>query len=929
MLTFHTTRFSPTPLNHGESVALTLAGVFVPGSFLSRERLNTRSPIRALSSISTFAAGSAHSLLLRKMDPSEYLSPSSEYLPPSPAHAAAAPSPAYPAAAPSPAYAAAALPPTYAAAPPAGPSVFVLSPLPGNIYEADRYFYSPDANVMEGDYAALLTFAGRYGYPLAIYQCPDLAAFQASYPTAIVRPFAEVPASFIARGHELMLSTAASAAPSLAGLGSSPSLLSHPSAQESAQGSYHTRQKDPPSVAAAKSSSIPFSRPSVFPSPHRRPDPEGVDGPSSVFGMGGSRGIGGFGGPGHTGGMGYRQVSSRLPPLSSSSYSSIDDDLRAYNFPGPIPETIPSVVFHRHGAPPPPGVHPHVPASVAHTTAHTVSSLRSLHHGDLSTSSASDITVSGWPSSTGAVPPVVPSMTHPGAVYSLPPATSSSSSTSTHLDKPSIKMEPFKLSEIKDVKSYLDMHDEISFYLRSAEYSTGRSDALLITNPSNAEASRYWEGQLRIAVKNGGLRFLFENTGSRFHGKGFEMIEVLNRHCRPDSVTNAFTTLMSLFNDVQKDTEPIVEFRSRFDGMILDMGRGKVVIPPLLLVMIFLRALHTRYSDILDQFRSRYKDLETASLDSVVADVKYHDEFLLVGSTLKTPRKGGPGALAAAVDKNGKEWSNPFEWISSLSVKTMKTRWDRAIAGTGICPICHRAEKPWHVPANCPLLKDLNLKLVNGPTKPTAPVLAGSQTPAPAAASTTPGGLAASVDESAPTDGAPSGLMAAVEEDEYSSDGDLFRWTGDDMGLDFCVPLGAPNKSNPSVSHYPSCSQVSVVHTTSTTPSKSPTTCTSSSCLILPDHLQSIIRRLATSSISPDSNSRVAVADTGATDHMFPDKTAFISYKRISHLQVRMGNNSYLPVLGRGTVIISLNGKRVLIRHALHVPGLAVPLYSL
>jgi hypothetical protein len=27
-----------------------------------------------------------------------------------------------------------------------------------------------------------------------------------------------------------------------------------------------------------------------------------------------------------------------------------------------------------------------------------------------------------------------------------------------------------------------------------------------------------------------------------------------------------------------------------------------VVIPPLLLVMIFIRALHSRYSDILDQF---------------------------------------------------------------------------------------------------------------------------------------------------------------------------------------------------------------------------------------------------------------------------------------------------------------------------------------
>ena len=62
---------------------------------------------------------------------------------------------------------------------------------------------------------------------------------------------------------------------------------------------------------------------------------------------------------------------------------------------------------------------------------------------------------------------------------------------------------------------------------------------------------------------------------------------------------------------------------------------------------------------------------------------------------------------------------------------------------------------------------------------------------------------------------------------------------------------------------------------------------------------------------------------------MFPDTSAFISYKTTSNLKVRMGNNTYLPVLARGSAIISLNGQRVLVRHALHVPGLAVPLYSL
>ena len=204
------------------------------------------------------------------------------------------------------------------------------------------------------------------------------------------------------------------------------------------------------------------------------------------------------------------------------------------------------------------------------------------------------------------------------------------------------------------------------------------------------------------------------------------MIDVLNRHCRPDSVKDALTTLMSLFNDVQGDSKPI----ARFDGMIMNMSRCKVVIPPFLLVMIFIRALHLRYSDILDQFHSRYKDLDSAMVNSVVADVKYHDSFQLVNHNKKTPKKGGPGASAVAVDKSGKEWTNSFKWLSSFSIKTVKTWWDRAIAGMGICPICHRTE----VPANCPLVKDLNLKLVAGPPSHPVPAPASSPTPASAAA---------------------------------------------------------------------------------------------------------------------------------------------------------------------------------------------------
>jgi hypothetical protein len=173
--------------------------------------------------------------------------------------------------------------------------------------------------------------------------------------------------------------------------------------------------------------------------------------------MGGLGGFGSLGGPGGLGGMGYHRASARRTPPSSFSSYTTNGAFWSYNFPGTIPETIPSVVIHRHGDPPPPGGHPHVPTSVAHTTAMTVFPLRSLPRGDISTLSASDLSLSGWPApSADLTPPVV--------VAAIPPAPAPSSSSSSYtslapLDKPSLKTEPFKLSEIKDVKSYLDMQD--------------------------------------------------------------------------------------------------------------------------------------------------------------------------------------------------------------------------------------------------------------------------------------------------------------------------------------------------------------------------------------------------------------------------------------------------------------------------------------
>jgi hypothetical protein len=290
-------------------------------------------------------------------------------------------------------------------------------------------------------------------------------------------------------------------------------------------------------------------------------------------------------------------------------------------------------------------------------------------------------------------------------------------------------------------KAYLNLSSTIQYYLCCPEFSTQRLDNALVTDLRNAKASAYWEGQISVAIQDVSLCFLFENKGSMYDGKGFKMLAALNQHCRPDSVANAFTTLMSLFNDSMGKLEEIMALRSRFDGMVNNMSRCKIILPPVLMVMFFLCSLHSCYINLLEQFCSCYKSFEGTPLDSIVADVRYHNEFKLVGSDKKVSARKGAKAVAAtasyAVDKQGKEWRNPYEWLASFDIKGIKKRWTHLLAGNGFGPICHY-DKDKHAPITYLLLAELNLKLI-GVSPPAGPP---ATAPAPAA-SPSPGGISA------------------------------------------------------------------------------------------------------------------------------------------------------------------------------------------
>ncbi len=122
-----------------------------------------------------------------------------------------------------------------------GPKIFQLSPLPGNLYDIDRFYYAPLADITEGGFAALIAFASLHGHPLIFHNCPDIAAFQVIFPSAVVRPFSEVPQAILRRGRDILSEATAAAAAADASVASSSTLLS------GAVGSF--RGADLPSVA--------------------------------------------------------------------------------------------------------------------------------------------------------------------------------------------------------------------------------------------------------------------------------------------------------------------------------------------------------------------------------------------------------------------------------------------------------------------------------------------------------------------------------------------------------------------------------------------------------------------------------------------------------------------------------------------------------
>ncbi len=420
------------------------------------------------------------------------------------------------------------------------------------------------------------------------------------------------------------------------------------------------------------------------------------------------------------------------------------------------------------------------------------------------------------------------------------------------------------------------------------------------------------------------------------------MIEHIDKYFNPSGRVDSLSQIFDLIDIKQAQNESVITLKARFSHVFARLKMGGVAIDLALQVGFMLRALRTTYQGVVQDFRLGRHSLASATLQSVVEQCMSYDKDPWKGPVGKDGKPARtPSANAAGASGNK---SNPYEVMASCSFGNHMSRWQAGCKDCSErCMICHNTlKKPAHHSKDCPILKQIRLKLVkrtpgNGGD---AASRVGHEAPATAPEPTPPAAPVPATVKNGGSTGTIGAFMVATKAKSYDL-GDEFDYEGKYEGLVF----SGKTKSNASL--YPHASHITAKITEDTHPPANPPPAMTSCChsissmdrtgvctVQLPKQVIALLNNPPAHSIAFMSTklrprTSLLVADTGATDHMIPDKSAFNSYRPVTGRRVRMGNNLFAPILGTGSAVIALKGKHILIRDCLQVPALCNPLYSL
>jgi hypothetical protein len=399
-----------------------------------------------------------------------------------------------------------------------------------------EFYYDPSPDVTQGSFEAVHAFFMANRHNAETLECPDLDAFVAASPGAIIRwLFKLLVLVFSKRGQLLIMQAIAGLTSTVGGFalgGSMPTVTPRlfldrysevlpPLRSDSLFATVLLSHVT--SVLPALGGGTPAPAPVHHGGPPSCPDPVGVDAASSArpaaslhFGGHGLHysqhpqhvrsspalcggyvpfDYGGFFRPAPPSNFSYYHHGHGGPPAHHGGHPSVQLSPSVHGGRQAPPWDVPLYVYGNAPFPQGHGGYPRATTLVALSLAFAgLSHHPSLPQDDHHSSSGSDITMS-FPGPGQGLPP--PLLYHPRP----PPAPSVP-------DAPPFSMaKVLKLDSIKDAKAYLDALGIIEFYICDPNFSPGLADGALVTTSFNFEASCLWEGQLCLAIKDGSCNF--------------------------------------------------------------------------------------------------------------------------------------------------------------------------------------------------------------------------------------------------------------------------------------------------------------------------------------------------------------------------------------------------------------------------------------
>ncbi len=438
--------------------------------------------------------------------------------------------------------------------------------------------------------------------------------------------------------------------------------------------------------------------------------------------------------------------------------------------------------------------------------------------------------------------------------------------------------------------------------MRFPKYS---ADGPLATTPSNAANSNWLANLLTIKVGEPATRPFFDNPF--YVGKGFEMLARLWQTYAPSTKSDRFSNLAKLIFIEQGPQDSLEDVVSKIRQYAAMLSAGGWKQDEQMLTSILMKALDDRYAPIASDFslnQDAYADLTLDEFEQKIIKWAASHKILI----------GPSGGASASATRGGQA---PGQSVPPGSTPSVNNAADiKKLHAAGKCS-CGSSR---HVLENCHAHRQAGFTI--------------TYKPPPAAKSSTDG------DGFTPARSCKRGQK--TKSSDASASAAPASTTGTETPSTGSPPVQAPTPlSTVSGAAHTSTNQFAALDSddeggfvqddgrsyASAVVSK-PNATSSLHIPSLPSVcFESSSSHVASASFGPRSS--IVIADSGATDHMWNDYSAFTSYHPTTSKHVTLADNTTAPVAGIGAIKILLDGYVSGLHNVLHVPTLRMSLYSL